>query len=162
MGNETFDLKTGPETFQMLLEVDSAAYSKIAQAEQEHLNDFAHAYQITLAEATAIVNVMAESDFYGDTELEARNSVMTAINERLHPKLHADFAEAAPLTWQLALSNLILGTTRDAQGWHSAKTVVKPGGIDLAKKTITHVIDFSGTQIGTHPSSEHVSLDNLP
>lgn len=162
MGTEKFDIGGVPTDFTMLLEVDAGAFGQIVAAEQEHLNDYALAYELTIAEGTAVVNQMAESDFFGDTEQAARDSVMEAINQRLHPKLRSEFPSSAPLVWNIACSTLILGTTRDANKWHSAKTVLKKGGIDLASHTITHVLDFSGTQIGSHPSSEQVSLDMLP
>lgn len=163
MGTDTFDLSDGPETFTMLLEVSSADYAQIAAAEQEHLDDYLQAYTITLKAAADVINVLSASDFFADTEQEARQSVMDTINARLHPKLASEFPESAPLVWKLACSNLILlATSRDANGWHTAKTVLKEGGIDLENKTITQVIDFSKTQIGAHPSSEHVSLDKLP
>ncbi|MEQ1569856.1 MAG: hypothetical protein ABMA64_29755 [Myxococcota bacterium] len=158
MGTETFD----GEAYEMVLEVDASAFGQIVAAEKEHLDDYLQAYTITLQAAADVVNAMSESDFFAATEADAKADALEAVNSRLHPKLRVEDASLAELTWQIANANLILGTRRDENHWHSAKTVLKKGGIDLKKRRMTFVIDFSGTQIGTHPSSEHVTLDNLP
>jgi hypothetical protein len=97
----------------------SKAMSALDQdAENEHSNDFKHAYEISLKEAERVLNSFVVGKQFGPepTPAAAKNLVLTAIKTNLaFPKLGNDQAK-----WAAKYSTLQdLTLQRDKNAWHS-------------------------------------------
>jgi hypothetical protein len=92
--------------------------SLIKTGEQEHCNDFAESYRISLKEADTVMNSFIVGKNFGpkSAKADAEHMVLSEITARLtHPQLGNDKSQ-----WAAKYSMLYGKTkTRDTRGWHT-------------------------------------------
>jgi hypothetical protein len=124
----------------------SAAMSNLVKVgEQEHCDDYAEAYKISLKEAETIINTKLVGNTFGPkpSQAEAEKLVLDAITANLtHAGLGNDKTK-----WASTYKTLYEKTlTRDTSGWHSMSTGARSVN---AAGDITYTIAAGTSQIGT-------------
>ncbi len=127
----------------------SAAISSLVQTgEQEHCDDFAEAYKISLQEAQSVLtaNVIGKTFGPAASKADAENLVVKAIGDNLtHKALGSDKTK-----WAGTYSTLYNKTSiRDTSGWHSIST----GARAETATDVTYDIVKGSSQIGSHASN---------
>jgi hypothetical protein len=127
----------------------SPSISSLIQAgEQEHCDDHAEAYKISLQEAESVLkqNVVGKTFGPAASASDAENLVLQAIDDKLtHKALGSDKAK-----WAYTYRTLFEKTKiRDTSKWHTLAT----GARTETSSDITYEIIQGAAQVGSHPSS---------
>lgn len=135
--------------------ISEATANAIRDAEQEHPNDFAHAFTIAAAELANQVNALSGVEFEDET------SAWTALFARLHPKLvpaHPSYPEAWQQRWPKIFAALYdLSKVRDRKAEHTPTGY--PGTIDLTRRVIA--FEPAMMAAGSRSTASLISFDNL-
>lgn len=128
----------------------SAAISTLVkQGEQEHCDDFAEAYKISLKEAEDVLNNHIVGKSFGPkaSKTDAQNLVLTEIGSKLtHAGLGNDKTKWASTYDTLFTKTLV----RDNSGWHSISKGAR--SVDGAGNVVYEIVKGS-SQIGSHASN---------
>jgi hypothetical protein len=127
----------------------SAPVSSIVKdGEQEHCDDFAEAYKISLQEAEAVLkaNVVGKAFGPAASASDAEKLVLKAIDDNLtHKALGSDKTK-----WSATYTTLYQKTlTRDTSAWHTMST----GARTESAADVTYEIVKGSSQIGSHSSA---------
>ena len=127
----------------------SPAMSAVVQAgEQEHCDDFAEAYNISLKEAQSVLNANVVGKTFGPatSKSDAEKLVLKAIDDSLtHKALGSDKTK-----WSATYTTLREKTlTRDRSGWHS----IGRGARTETATEVSYDMVKGSSQIGSHPSN---------
>jgi hypothetical protein len=118
-------------------------------AEQEHCDDHAHAYKISLKEAEGVLTKYVYGKDFGpkDTQAQAEQLVLDKIKSKLtHPKLGVD-----KTTWAATYDTLFRKTlVRDNKAWHSFALGKRSTN---AAGDVIYQIDKGTTKIGVVKSA---------
>jgi hypothetical protein len=138
--------------FDVYLDITAAYYGKIRDAEQEHLNDLLHAYNLSIKAAGDAVNSLTAAEYIGTSNADAETKAKAAVAGKLHASLGSD-----PANWRTQLRTLATMTIsgRDNLGWHTfgLDTAAAKLVVDVKAKTITHGLNDGTTSINAAPSA---------
>ncbi len=147
-----------PTPYETFLNITPAYAGKIWAAEDEHLSDALHAYNISLKRAADEVNRLAGgSAWVADTEADAKAGPEGALRAAMPAKLGIDPANWRAVVWQLCLLTI---SGRDALGWHTFHSTEQAP--DHGAKKIVSTLSDGTTQIGSHATPSVVDLSKLP
>jgi hypothetical protein len=122
--------------------------STVKDGEQEHCDDFAEAYKISLQEAEAVLkaNVVGKAFGPAASASDAEKLVLKAIDDNLtHKALGSDKTK-----WSATYTTLYQKTlTRDTSAWHTMST----GARTETAADVTYEIVKGTSQIGSHSSA---------
>jgi hypothetical protein len=90
-------------------------------AEQEHLNDYRCAYDLTLGAAEGAIGAVAGAPFAGTTGKKAKSAAETELRQRLRMRSNGNLDSLDPAVWRTRYAELFRrsGTNRDAPGYHN-------------------------------------------
>jgi hypothetical protein len=144
-------------------------HPKVVQGEQEHLDDLAYAYEISLKRAETVINEAAEQEFTGSSKKKAEKAAENFVLDQL-PDAMQDEDDWSDVCLKLGK----LSGDRDEAGWHHIEYAsdknneehtkrwkwIVPDDIDEGEWAVeVPYIDYS--DIGSHDSDEVVSFDKL-
>ena len=129
----------------------SAGISALVKTgEQEHCDDFAEAYRISLKEADTIIKANIDGKAFGPkaSKPEAEQLVLAEITAKLsHPQLGNDKTQ-----WAAKYNTLFTKTlTRDTSAWHSISLGTR--SVDAAGNVIYEVVKGTANIPGPAPNS---------
>jgi hypothetical protein len=129
----------------------TAAISNLVKVgEQEHCDDYAEAYKISLKEAETIISTKLAGKTFGPkpSKVEAEKLVTDEITANLtHAGLRNDKTKWASIYRTLYQKTL----SRDTSGWHSISLGART--VDAVTGDITYEVVKGTSQIGTHASN---------
>jgi hypothetical protein len=124
----------------------------VKTGEQEHCDDYAEAFKISLQEAESVLKANVIGQMFGPaaSASDAEGLVLKAISDNLtHKALGSDRTK-----WSATYTMLFRKTsTRDTTGWHT----ITLGSRTETATDVTYDVVKGSSQIGSHPSSAVVS-----
>ena len=110
-----------PPAFEHVIENVSANIARGSKAaEQEHLNDYRSAYDLTLGAAEGAIDAVAGTPFQGTTRKMARTAAETELQQWLTRRSNANLNSLFGADWSTKYAELFRrsGTIRDGREYH--------------------------------------------
>jgi hypothetical protein len=163
MAAGTYDMKSSIELeekkkkvpYKEILELTSGMASKVAAAEQEHLDDLKLAYELTLKAGADAINAMGGQEFSAPAQTTAEWAAKDALKAKLHTRL-----TYMPEIWKSVLIQLISlsKTERDDKQVHTMKPDYTTAKFDFKAKTVTYQVTDGESKIGSISPASIIKL----
>jgi hypothetical protein len=150
LGKQDFDVDGKTEKFAITLVITEAIHQEVVRGEQEHLDDYQRAYDLSFKKAGEVVNAEAGKEHTASSKDDAVDAARDAVIAKLPSHLKD------PDTWMSVLESLagMSETGRDEQGTHTWSYVNPTPDADVDIKGKKAKVSFeSNTALGAASST---------